>query len=188
MDLPGVEIREIDAVIGERYFHEVFLTDVRVPVTCRLGVENAGWEVATYALQFERVGAPRYARAALTLDLLAAAAAGRGLLADGALLEKLGEAYARCEAARVLHYRVIDQRAHDQPPTADANVARIAGTQADLAVGDLAMEIFGGEALAHGSIGDANFRASMSAGIATGTTEVNLNLIAQRLLGLPRGA
>ena len=101
-------------------------------------------------------------------------------------MEKLGEARALCEAARILHYRVIDQRAHDLPPTADSNVARIAGTMADRAIGELALELWGSESLVHGSVGDANFRASMSAGIATGTTEINLNLIAYRLLGLPR--
>jgi alkylation response protein AidB-like acyl-CoA dehydrogenase len=186
MNLPGVEVREIDSVIGERYFHEVFLTDVRVPISCRLGPENEGWSVAMYALQFERVGCPRYARAALTLDLLAEDARARGLLLHPPFLEKLGEARALCEAARILHYRVIDQRVHDLPPSADSNVARIAGTMADRAVGDLALEIWGAESLVHGSPGDANFRASMSAGIATGTTEINLNLIAERLLGLPR--
>ncbi len=186
MDLAGVEVREIDAVIGDRYFHEVFLTDVVVPKSCRLGPENEGWAITSYALQFERVGAPRYARAALTVDLLAENAAAGGRLADPNLQEKLGHARALCEAARVLHYRVIDQRTHGLPPSADSNVARIAGTMADLAVGELALEIWGSESLVYGSVGDSNFRASMSAGIATGTTEVNLNLIAQRLLGLPR--
>lgn len=195
MDLPGIEVREIDSVIGEKYFHEVFLTDVRVPVSCRLGPENEGWPVTMYALQFERVGAPRYARAALTLDRLAAALSPDG--SDPSVLEKLGEARTLCEAARVLHYRVIDQRAKADaygfapdgaplPPSADSNVARIAGTMADVAIGELALELWGSESLVHGSVGDANFRASMSAGIATGTTEINLNLIAYRLLGLPR--
>ena len=60
MDLPGIEIREIPSVVGERYFHEVFLSDVRVPLSCRLGPENEGWAIVNYALQYERVGAPRY--------------------------------------------------------------------------------------------------------------------------------
>ncbi len=73
MDLPGVEIREIPSIVGEKYFHEVFLNDVRVPVSDRLGVENEGWDVVTYSLQYERVGSPRYARGALTLDRPSAA-------------------------------------------------------------------------------------------------------------------
>jgi alkylation response protein AidB-like acyl-CoA dehydrogenase len=186
MDLPGVEVREIPAVVGERYFHEVFLTDVRVPASCRLGPEGEGWSVVSYALQYERVGAARYARAALTLDRLAAHARSRGWLEDPRVLERLGEVRSMVDAARVLAYRVIDQRAHGLPPSADTNVARVAGTRAEQAVAELALELFGAESLAYGSFGDSQFRSAMTAGVAVGATEVQLNLIASRLLGLPR--
>jgi alkylation response protein AidB-like acyl-CoA dehydrogenase len=186
MDLPGIEVREIPSVVGERYFHEVFFDGVRVPAACRLGPEHEGWSVVTYALQYERVGAARYARAALLLDELAARAAARGALDDPVLLEKLGAARAACEAARLLSYRVIDQRVHGQPPSADTNLARVAGTRAEQAVADLALEFFGAEALEYGSFADAHFRLAMTAGVAVGATEIQLNLIAQRLLGLPR--
>ena len=186
MDLAGVVVREIPSVVGDRYFHEVFLTDVRVPASCRLGPEGAGWEVVTYALQYERVGAARYARAALTLDALAERARAAGLLADPTVQEKLGAARATCEAARLLTYKVIDQRVHGLPPSADTNVARVAGTLAERAVSDLALELFGAEAAEYGSFADAHFRLAMTAGVAVGTTEVNLNLVASRVLGMPR--
>jgi alkylation response protein AidB-like acyl-CoA dehydrogenase len=186
MELPGVEVREVPSVVGERYFHEVFLTDVRVPVECRLGPEGEGWDVVGYALQYERVGAARYARAALTLDELAARARERGRLGDPTVQEKLGEARAACEAARVLAYRVIDQRAHGLPPSADTNVARVAGTWAERVVSDLALELFGPDALEYGSFADSQFRLAMTAGVAVGTTEINLNLVASRVLELPR--
>ena len=186
MDLPGIEMREIPSVVGDRYFFEVFFDDVRVPADCLLGEENAGWDVVTYSLAFERVGAARYARAARTLDALAALAGSRGQLESERVLEKLGEARALCEASRMLTYRVIDLREKGRPPSADTNVARIAGTSAELAVADLALEIFGPEALEHGHFAEAHFRLAMTAGVAVGTTEVNLNLIASRLLDLPR--
>jgi alkylation response protein AidB-like acyl-CoA dehydrogenase len=186
MDLPGIEVREIPAVVGERYFHEVFLGDVRVPVDCRLGAEGEGWSVVGYALQYERVGAARYARAARTLDRLAADLRRDDRLADPRLQERLGEARALVEAARLLGYRVIDQRAHGLPPSADTNVARVAGTRAEQAVAELALELGGAESLAYGSLGDVQFRSAMTAGVAVGATEVQLNLIASRLLGLPR--
>jgi len=186
MDLPGVEVREVPSVVGERYFHEVFLTGVRVPVDCRLGPEGEGWDVVGYALQYERVGAARYARAALTLDELAARARERGRLEDPTVQERLGEARAACEVARVLVYRVIDQRAHGLPPSADTNVARVAGTWAERAVSELALELFGPDALEYGSFADSQFRLAMTAGVAVGTTEINLNLVASRVLELPR--
>jgi alkylation response protein AidB-like acyl-CoA dehydrogenase len=186
MDTPGIEVREIPSVVGERYFHEVFFSDVRVPESCRLGAENEGWEVVTYSLAFERVGAARYARAALILDELARLAEERGQLENPTLQEKLGEARALCEASRMLTYRVIDLRAHDQPPSADTNVARVAGTMAERAVSELALELFGSEALEYGHIAESHFRLAMTAGVAVGTTEINLNLVANRFLGLPR--
>jgi alkylation response protein AidB-like acyl-CoA dehydrogenase len=139
-----------------------------------------------YALQYERVGAARYARAALTLDRLAQLARESGRLSDPIVVEKLGEARALCEAARVLTYRVIDLRAKDSPPTADTQIARVAGTRVDTAVGALALEILGPEALEYGSFADANFRLAMTAGVAVGATEVQLNLVASRFLDLPR--
>jgi len=186
MDLPGIEVREIPSVVGERYFHEVFFDHVRVPVACPLGPEHEGWSVVSYALQAERVGAARYHRAALILDDLAERARERGRLDEPRIQEKLGEARTLCEAARVLTYRVIDQRAHGRPPSADSNVARVAGTTAEQAVADLALEIFGEEALEYGSYADTRFRWAMTAGVAVGATEVQLNLVARSLLGLPR--
>jgi alkylation response protein AidB-like acyl-CoA dehydrogenase len=186
MDTPGIEVREIPSVVGDRYFHEVFFTEVRVPESCRLGPEHEGWEVVTYSLAFERVGAARYARAALILDELARLAKERGQLESPTLQEKLGEARALCEASRVLTYRVIDLRARDEPPSADTNVARVAGTLAERAVSELALELFGTEALEYGHVAESHFRLAMTAGVAVGTTEINLNLVANRFLGLPR--
>ena len=96
------------------------------------------------------------------------------------------QARALCEAARLLAYRVIDLRAKGRPPSADTNVARVAGTAAERAVSELALEMFGPEALEHGHFAESQFRLAMTAGVAVGTTEVNLNLVASRFLGLPR--
>ena len=70
--------------------------------------------------------------------------------------------------------------------TTGTNVARVAGTLAERAVSELALELFGPESLVYGSFADAHFRLAMTAGVAVGTTEVNLNLVAGRVLGLPR--
>ena len=185
MDLSGVEVREIPSVVGERYFHEVFLTDVRVPVACLLGPEDEGWDVVTYALAYERVGAARYAKASRTLDAVADALDAEGRLADDALVA-LGEAASECEAARLLSYRVIDLRAKGSAPTVDTNLARVAATHADKRSGELALEWVGREGLDDNSWVAANFRLSMTAGVAVGATEVQLDMIAARFLGLPR--
>ena len=186
METPGIEVREIPSVVGARYFHEVFFTDVRVPKGCMLGEVNAGWEVVNFALQYERVGAARYARAALTLDHLAKVAKETGLMDDPIVVDKLAQARCICEAARMLTYRVIDTRAKDAKPTTDTQLARIAGTRTDRAIGELAVEILGPDALEYGSFADANFRLAMTAGVAVGATEVQLHLVARRFLELPK--
>ena len=186
MDAPGIVVREIPAVIGARYFHELFFDRARIPAHCRLGAEGEGWGVVRYALAYERVGAARYARAARTLDSLAAHAREQGLFDDSAVQEKLGAALTLVEAARILTYRVIDLRARGSAPTADTNLARIAGTLCENAVSDLAVELLGTEALAYGHAAEAYFRMAMTAGVAVGTTEMNLDLVAGRQLGLPR--
>jgi alkylation response protein AidB-like acyl-CoA dehydrogenase len=186
MEAPGIEVREILSVVGERYFHELFFANARIPVSCRLGPEGQGWDVVSYALAYERVGAMRYARAGRTLDAIAAHAGARGLLDDPAVQEKLGAARAAVEAARLLSYRVIDLRARGAAPSADTQLARVAGTLCENAVSELALEIFGPDALEYGHFADAYFRLAMTAGVAVGTTEIHLNLIASRWLDLPR--
>ncbi len=186
MDLPGIELREIPGLLGKKYFHEVFLRDVRVPIACRLGPEHDGWGVVTYTLAYERVGAAHYDRAARVLDAIAAEAGRKGLLESDAILERLGEARAAIEVARLLTYRVIDLREKQSPPTPDTNLARVAGTWAVRMTGDLLLEVFGAEGLVYGSEADAYFRLSQWAGVASGTTEIQLNLIAGHQLRLPR--
>ena len=186
MDAPGIVVREVPAVVGERYFHELFFDDARIPADCLLGPEGEGWDVVSYALAYERVGAMRYARAGLTLDALAQHARESGRIEDPVVQEKLAAARGAVEASRLLSYRVIDLRARGSEPTADTNIARVAGTLCENAVSDLAIELFGPEALEYGTFAESYFRLAMTAGVAVGTTEINLNLIASRFLGLPR--
>jgi len=185
MNLPGIEVRDIPAIVGEHIFHEVFFSDVRVPASCLLGEENKGWPIIRALLAHERVGAPKYARAAFVLDKLAAMAAERGLDSDPDIVRRLGEARAACEAARLLCYVAIDERAKDKPPSVVAYPARAAIVQADRVVADIAMEIAGADALSDGLVDD-QFHTAFTAGVATGTYEVQLELISRLALALPR--
>ena len=183
---PGLEIRDIRGIVGEHAFHHLYFTDMRVPVSCRLGPENEGWAVVRRALSYERVGSPRYARAAFMLDEIARWAHAHGKLTDPAVAERLVLAKARCEAARLLAYCVIDDRNKQRPLGPNAYVARVAMVQADRAVGELALDIMGSEGLAANSLADEQFRSALPAGVAAGTLEVQLNLVSRAVLGLPR--
>jgi len=186
LDTPGIEIRRIPDIVGEGAFAEVFLTDVRVPAANRLGEENRGWSVVRQALQYERVGAARWERASLVLDQLADRARACGLLSDPDVARRLGEARAVVEAARWMAYSVVDERAKQISGTATAYPARVAMVRAERLVADLALDVFGAEALIGESFLDDIYRSSLTAGVAGGTYEIQLNLIAGQVLGLPR--
>jgi alkylation response protein AidB-like acyl-CoA dehydrogenase len=183
----GFTIRPIGSMVGEHAFHELFFDDMRVPVSCRLGPENGGWAVVREALSFERVGAPRYARAARNLDDAMSWVHQHDRSIPAAVRERVAQARAACEAARLLAYQVIDERAAGLPPSANVHVARAAMVAAERLVGQVLLELQGSEALVAGSLADEALRKSLSAGVAAGSYEIQLNQIARLKLGLAKG-
>jgi len=186
MDTPGVEVRRVPNVAGESSFAEVFLTDVRVGESARLGEENGGWGIVRQALQYERVGAPRWERASRVLDALAAWANEHGRLDEPDVQRLLGQAKASCEAARLLAYSVIDERAKGLPPSPQAYAARVGMVRCERLVAEASMEILGELSVDADSLSGANYYPTMTAGVAAGAYEIQLNLVATMLLGLPR--
>lgn len=183
---PGFEIRDIHAVVGEHAFHQLTFTDLRVSASMRMGAENEGWGIIRSVLSNERVGVPRYGRAMFQLGLIAEWAKERGLLGDPEVAATLARAQAKCEAARALVYKVVDERAKQEPPSPNAYVARVAMVQAEWAVGEAGLLVMGPDGLELDSVADDQYRFGMTAGVAAGTYEVQLNLVAGLALDLPR--
>ena len=186
MSTPGVEVRPFPGLVEQGHLNEVFFTDVEVPVSCRLGEESRAWEIILYALNFERVGIPRYHIGRQVLDRAVAQLEREGAFDDVARVRAAG-IVAQFEAARLLTYRVVDQRAKNLPPNTDGNIARVAAAEACLALSDFLLD-YTPDCLAGGDpeLG-AFYRGNISSTIAAGTYEIQLNLIAQQGLGLPRG-
>ncbi|HTH28709.1 MAG TPA: acyl-CoA dehydrogenase family protein [Sphingobium sp.] len=187
MSTPGIEVHKIPSVVGDGDIHEVFFTDVFAPADCLLGAEGQGWEIARYALHFERVGIPRYALARRVLEEIVATLDREGRFADAHVRTRAGQSYAICESARMLVYRVLDQRAKAMPQSAETSIARYAVVQAERTVAEFALD-FLPEAMR--GIGqkliDTHHKRAITAGIAAGAAEIQLNLIADQLLHLPR--
>ncbi|MBV7379981.1 acyl-CoA dehydrogenase family protein [Maritimibacter dapengensis] len=188
MDTAGIEVRAIPSLIGHGDIHEVFFTDVRVPETCRLGEEGEGWTIVSYALSNERVGIPRYEMSARELDAMVAELQGRGGFGNAVIRSRAAEAAAACEAARMLVYRVVDERARGVAPGTAANLARVAVVEADHKVTDFGMDFlpdcFSGSE--HSRFLSHHERAIVT-GIAAGAAEIQLNIVARRHLDLPKG-
>ncbi|SNT08274.1 MULTISPECIES: acyl-CoA dehydrogenase family protein [unclassified Azospirillum] len=186
---PGMEVRPIPAIHSPHDFNEVFFTDVRVPADALLGEPGKGWDIVTTILHYERIGAARYEFSRRTLDRVVAHLKQRGLFDDPTVQAELATALAATEAARLLTYVVIDGRAKERPPGPDTYVARYAMVQADHAVANIASTYLSDLLTEQGDgMLRSHFTSAITAGIAAGAAEVQLNMISGRYLGLPRGA
>ena len=189
MTLPGIEVRPLVTLNGDADFAEVFFHDVRVPADALLGPLNAGWQVATTTLSHERAGAARlYAEMQVRLEELADdIAAHTDALEDPVTLRRLGEIALRIKYLEVLCQRSISATMHGGPEIVALGSASLAKTVwgeigQDMAA--LAFDVLG----THGAGAPwANYRlTSRSLTIAGGTSQINKNITAQRVLGLPR--
>ena len=186
MNTPGISVTSFPGLAKDGHLNEVFFSDVRVGVENLLGEEGAAWEIVTHSLTYERLGVPRYH---VGLDVLGTAVEqlkAEGRFDDPIIRSRAGMIAAKFEAARALTYLVVDQRVKGLPPTADANIARIAALEA---VPDLMnfLTEFTPDCLSGGHPQlEEYYRINVPAAITAGTYELQLNLIAQNALGLPR--
>jgi alkylation response protein AidB-like acyl-CoA dehydrogenase len=188
MSLPGIEARPLVALNGDSDFAEVFFHDVRVPADALLGPLNQGWQVATTTLSHERAAAARlYSEMQVRLsdlvaDLAAATTGGRPALDDPTVLRRIGELDVRIKNLEVLCQRSISAGLHGGDGFATASLAKSVW-------GEVGQDL---AALAYDTLGNAagrwaDFRLTARAlTIAGGTTQINKNITAQRILGLPR--
>ncbi|ETW22521.1 acyl-CoA dehydrogenase family protein [Mycobacterium gastri] len=184
--LPGIEVRPLVTLNGDTDFAEVFFHDVVVPGDALLGPLNAGWQVATTTLSHERAGAARlYAELQVRLEELVTDFAAFGVGGDPVTLRRLGEIAVRIKYLEVLCQRSISATLHGGSEITALGSASLAKTVwgeigQDLAA--LAFDVLGPQASRW-----ADYRlTSRSLTIAGGTTQINTNITAHRVLGLPR--
>lgn len=182
---PGITVRQIPSLIGAGDIHEVFFDDVTVPATAMLGEEGKGWNIVRTALSLERVGIPRFALATRVLHRAVDKLKKAGCFGVGAI-EQAARARAACESARCYSYNIVDQRRHGIAAGPESSAARFATVLAERRVGEFVVEHVP-EAL---SGADqrllSHHQRAIVAGIASGAAEIQLNLIASDLLGLPK--
>jgi 3-oxochol-4-en-24-oyl-CoA dehydrogenase len=200
MDLPGIEIRKIVDMTGDWWFNEVFLTDVRLPDGCLVGELGDGWRLAKLTLGNERVslstGGVLWGRGPTALDILAATRAA-GPVVDATVRQRLAAAYIEHTVLELIRRRTAAARLAGESPGPEASIRKLLGDLHGQHVMELARDLTGARAMLTGQAGDdgldstswyAGFLFSRALTIGGGTAEVQRNIIAERVLGLPHDA
>jgi alkylation response protein AidB-like acyl-CoA dehydrogenase len=187
MSLPGVEVRPLVTITGDPGFSELFFTDVRVPASALLGPLHEGWKVATTTLAHERAGVAK-----LHLALrrgareLIEAARTNGTADDPVIRQKLALVYLEAEYLKLLADRAISGQLHGRALGPEGSVAKLVWADVQNHLAEAASEVHGPDGW---DLTNGMRRVSVrSVSIAGGTTQVNKNIVAQRVLGMPRGS
>jgi alkylation response protein AidB-like acyl-CoA dehydrogenase len=195
MDLrsPGVEIRPIKQIDGGVEFNEVFMTDVKVPVANLLGKEGQGWEVVSSALVNERSGIAGSVRSDQALDWLIQTTKGQRKEKDPNVRQRIAQLAIKGAIMRYAGMRSLTDSLRDRMNPHLSAAMKLMGTSLVQEFSETAMEVLGPYAtLMHDEHAPFNGRWARqylydrSMTIAGGTSEVQRNIVAQRILGMPR--
>ncbi len=191
MRSPGVEARPLVQLDGEAGFAEVFFTDVRVPVSNVIGDVNAGWSVAMTTLGFER-DAPSKAAARYARDVreLVAIARARGLSQDPIVRDRIAALYCEAESYRLHALRTLTRLARGESIGPEASITKLLWSELERRMYEFGMELLGPHAESEETSPARWHRKYWFARAATiyaGTSEIQRNIVAQRVLALPKG-
>ena len=198
MDAPGVEVRPIENMAGDRNFAEVFFTDVEVPLENRLGEEGKGWQVTISALANERSSIGEVTQMFARLDALKALVKatrrqGRPAAEDPAVQRRIGEFEAKIAAMKYNGLRYLTKQLRGEPLSSETSVNKLHRASLEIEMADFAVELTGmaGVQLGGDDAADGGSWARSSLGwpgvvIGGGTPNIQRNIIAERILGLPK--
>ena len=187
MDSPGITRRPITQITGESGFAQVFFDDVRVPRSALLGPLHQGWTVTMTTLSFERVGIIMMAgRLEQTILDVVAGLAGREL--DPGIRLELADRFAEARLLGILGQRALGRISGGGAPGPEHSVIKHAWSLAMQSVGASHLAALGLDGISGPPLTDAQaaYLRSRAATIAGGTTEIMRNILAERVLGMPR--
>jgi alkylation response protein AidB-like acyl-CoA dehydrogenase len=200
MDLPGIEIRPLTTIAGSSEFSEVFLDSVRIPVNQRVGAENDGWRVANVTLRFERGTSfasqmVELRRSVAQLVRIAQRTTRHDASAfeDTGLRRDIGHMEAELEGLWAMVKLSVSQASETGVPGIGGSAIKLIYSELYQRIAELSVRILGRAGLVMQDIGDlpaqdfiAAHMQSISLTIAAGTSQIQRNIIAERILGLPK--
>jgi alkylation response protein AidB-like acyl-CoA dehydrogenase len=188
MEQDAVQVRPLRQITGESEFNELFLEEARIPDANLLGGEGNGWKVALTTLMNERAGLGFFLQVRLRqlLDALLVEASERGLLDDPMVADKLGELHIKTEVLRLTAYRGLSMIEKYGQPGPEGSLVKWMWSETNQQLTQLAADLLGPEALAAGNRWSYELLRARGNSIEGGTTEVLKNIVAERVLGLPK--
>jgi len=188
MEQEAVQVRPLRQITGEAEFNELFIEEARIPDANVLGGVGNGWKVALTTLMNERAGLAFGLQVGLKvkLDQLTEAATARGLLDDPIVADKLGDLHVKCEILRLTAYRGLTATMKYGQPGPEGSLTKLMWSSTNQQLMQAATDILGPEALLTDSPWSFDLLRSRGNTIEGGTTEILKNIVAERVLGLPR--
>ncbi len=190
MEQEEVQVRPLRQITGEAEFNELFIEDARASDEQVLGGVGNGWKVALTTLMNERAGLAFFLQVRLRqmLDEVMSEASARGLLEDPVLADRLGELHLKAEVLRLTAYRGLTQTERYGQPGPEGSLTKWMWSETNQQLTQLAADLLGPEAVQAGTRWSYELLRARGNTIEGGTTEILKNIVAERVLGLPRAA
>jgi 3-oxochol-4-en-24-oyl-CoA dehydrogenase len=186
MASPGITVRPLKEMTGDSLFNEVFIDDVFVPDDLVVGEVNGGWKVARTTLANERVSLSQSWTFGCGAADLVEVVAGLPGSPDAALLERTGHLVSEGHAIDLLGVRATLKRLSGTEPGATGSVRKVLGMRYAQRIAEECWALSGAEGAVYGTRWSRAVLFTRALTIGGGTTDVQLNIIGERLLGLPR--
>lgn len=185
MRTPGVSVRPLRQMTGSSHFCEVFFEDARVPASAVLAGEGMGWACAMTTLMNERM-AMGGIDLMFNFDMLAEHARRNKDRVGAVMRDELARLYCWCRTMEFLNARMLTKMSRGENPMAEASIAKLAIARIVSKGADLGLRLLGPDALLRSGDWQNRFLYAPALHIAGGTDEVQKNIAAENVLGLPR--